>query len=126
MIPRQFLGLGIPPPPSSVAMKILHSSSVHRGDSGGSGEDRGKNRDRLTGIEETMHSLQGSLNNRWEAASLKKWYCLLRSGANEEKQDWLSQRKSRSGRKRMPPPSYKIGDGERVPEPFGCRSQKQR
>ncbi|XP_057164793.1 WD repeat- and FYVE domain-containing protein 4 isoform X4 [Ursus arctos] len=38
---RQFLGLGIPPPPSSAAMKILHSSSVHRGDSGGSGSQAG-------------------------------------------------------------------------------------
>ncbi|XP_025736364.1 WD repeat- and FYVE domain-containing protein 4 isoform X2 [Callorhinus ursinus] len=33
---RQFLGLGIPSPPSA-ATKILHSSCVHRGDSGGSG-----------------------------------------------------------------------------------------
>ncbi|KAF3827722.1 hypothetical protein GH733_000957 [Mirounga leonina] len=33
---RQFLSLGIPSPPSA-ATKILHSSCVHRGDSGGSG-----------------------------------------------------------------------------------------
>ncbi|XP_049501299.1 WD repeat- and FYVE domain-containing protein 4 isoform X1 [Panthera uncia] len=33
---RQFLGLGVPPPPSA-ATKILHSSCVHGGDSGGSG-----------------------------------------------------------------------------------------
>ncbi|XP_059025625.1 WD repeat- and FYVE domain-containing protein 4 isoform X3 [Mustela lutreola] len=33
---RQFLSLGIPPPPSA-ATKILHSSCLHRGDPGGSG-----------------------------------------------------------------------------------------
>uniref|UniRef100_A0A673T1B7 WDFY family member 4 n=1 Tax=Suricata suricatta TaxID=37032 RepID=A0A673T1B7_SURSU len=33
---RQFLGLGVPPPPSA-AVKVLHSSCVHGEDSGGSG-----------------------------------------------------------------------------------------
>lgn len=89
---RQFLGLGVPPPPSA-ATKILHSSCVHGGDSGGSGEDGGKNRNRLMGIKKNMHSLEGSLHNRWEADRFKKWYCLLLSGANEEKQDWWSLEK---------------------------------
>ena len=52
MIFRQFLGLGIPPPPTAV-MKIPNSPCVHGGDSGCSGEDREKNRGRLIEIERT-------------------------------------------------------------------------
>uniref|UniRef100_A0A8W4FRG3 WDFY family member 4 n=1 Tax=Sus scrofa TaxID=9823 RepID=A0A8W4FRG3_PIG len=65
---RQFLGLGIPSPPSA-ATKVLNSSPVHGGDPGCSGEDRGK-KDTVIQASRPSGQTQGSTTALQTALSL--------------------------------------------------------
>lgn len=126
IIYRQFLGLGIPPPPSA-ATKIFSSSHVHRGSCACSGEARGKSRGRLMGTKREYAFLVRNPLQQWKQTDfLNDLTCCSVEQLRKSRGIGGPQRRPDSLERGCPVHSYKIGDGISILDLFGPRSQKER